>query len=115
MRLIISNRQGSAAYGMRRYHGSGIFSSIGRKLFSSGLKKAINIATEANLPQKIANIVVNGAQSAGEKLGKVAVKKIAAAVRRKRAGVPLQSPTVSKYSKTDIDRIINNGSGIILE
>ena len=114
MRLVIHNRQGSAAYGMRRYQGSGILSSIGRKLFSSGLKKAINIATKANLPQKIANIVVNGAQSAGEKLGKAAVKKIATTVRRKRVGEPVVASTI-KYPKVDIDRIINSGSGIIYQ
>ena len=90
MRLVIRNRYGSAAGGLRRYNGSGIFSSIGRKLFSSGLKKVINVATKANLPQKIANVVVNGAQSAGqkfgktvgEKLGKVAGEKVANTVKK---------------------------------
>ena len=48
MRLVVRNRYGSAAGGLRRYRGSGIFSSIGRKLFSSGLKKVINVATKAN-------------------------------------------------------------------
>ena len=76
MRLIIYTRQGTAASGLKRYRGEGIFSSIGRKLFSSGLKKVINVATKANLPQKIANAVVNGAQSTGEKLGKVAGEKL---------------------------------------
>ena len=46
MRLVVRNRYGSAAGGLRRYRGSGIFSSIGRKLFSSGLKKVINVATK---------------------------------------------------------------------
>ena len=76
MRLVIRNRYGSAAGGLQRYNDSGIFSSIGCKLFSSGLKKVINVATKANLPQKIANVVVNGAQSAGEKIGKTAGKKV---------------------------------------
>ena len=75
MRLVIRTRYGSAAGGLRRYNGSGIFSSIGRKLFSSGLKKVINVATKANLPQKIANVVVNGAQSAGQKFGKTVGQK----------------------------------------
>ena len=39
MKLVIQNRQGATASGLRRYRGEGIFSSIGRKLFSSGLKK----------------------------------------------------------------------------
>ena len=90
MRLVIRNRYGSAAGGLHRYNGSGMFSSIGRKLFSSGLKKVINVATKANLPQKIANVVVNGAQSAGqkfgktvgEKLGKVAGEKVANTVKK---------------------------------
>ena len=76
MRLVIRNRYGSAAGGLRRYNGSGIFSSIGRKLFSSGLKKVINVATKANLPQKIADFAVNGAQSAGQKIGKAAGQKV---------------------------------------
>ena len=76
MRLVIRNRYGSAAGGLRRYTGSGIFSSIGRKLFSSGLKKVINVASKANLPQKIADFAVNGAQSAGQKIGKTAGQKV---------------------------------------
>ena len=77
MRLVIRNRYGSAAGGLRRYNGSGIFSSIGRKLFSSGLKKVINVATKANLPQKLADAVVNGAQSVGQKIGKTVGQKAA--------------------------------------
>ena len=57
MSLVIRNRYGSAAGGLRRYNGSGIFGSIGRKLFSSALKKVINVASKANLPQKIADAV----------------------------------------------------------
>ena len=76
MRLVIHNRQGATASGLQRYRGEGIFSSIGRKLFSSGLKKVINVASKANLPQKIADVVVNGAKSGGEKLGTLAVEKL---------------------------------------
>ena len=61
MRLVIKTRYGSAAGGLRQYNGRGIFSSIGRKLFSAGLKKVINVATKANLPQKLADAVVNRA------------------------------------------------------
>ena len=77
MRLIIRSRLGSTAGGLQRYNGRGIFSSIGRKLFSSGLKKVINVAKEENLPQKIANAVVNGAQTTGEALAKAAGEKLA--------------------------------------
>ena len=127
MRLIIHTRQGAAASGLRRYRGEGIFSSIGRKLFSSGLKKAINVATKANLPQKIANAVVNGAQSAGVKLGKAAGEKLGKAAgeklgrikkNKKRSAPALleeeEVPQSIKHSKVDIDRLIN-GSGIIIE
>ena len=124
MRLVIHTRQGAAASGLRRYRGAGIFGSIGRKLFSSGLKKAINIATNANLPQKIANVVVNGAQSAGEKLGKtagekigkVASEKLTSRIKKRPAPALLEEevPQSIKYSKVDIDRLVN-GSGIIIE
>jgi hypothetical protein len=134
MRLVVRNRYGSAAGGLRRYKGSGIFSSIGRKLFSSGLKKVINVATKANLPQKIANVVVNGAQSAGqkfgktvgqkltklagEKLGKIAGEKVAKSVKEtlKRKFAPEQqliaAPT--KQAKIDVNHLID-GSGIFLD
>ena len=134
MRLVVRNRYGSAAGGLRRYRGSGIFSSIGRKLFSSGLKKVINVATKANLPQKIANVVVNGAQSAGqkfgktvgqkltkfagEKLGKIAGEKVAKSVIEtlKRQLAPEQQliapPT--KQAKIDVNHLID-GSGIFLD
>ena len=128
MRLIIRSRLGSTAGGLRRYNGSGIFSSIGRKLFSSGLKKVINVAREANLPQKIANAVVNGAQTtgealakaAGEKLAKVAAKnlgKVQLGVKRSSSPSSLLLKEVEippKHSKVDIERIIN-GSGIIIK
>ena len=41
MRLVIHS-QGAAHAGLRRFNGQGIFKSIGRKLFSFGLKKVIN-------------------------------------------------------------------------
>ena len=122
MRLVIHNRQGATASGLRRYRGEGIFSSIGRKLFSSGLKKVINVASKANLPQKIADVVVNGAKSGGEKLGTLAGKKLTQTIlektKRKRP-LPID-PSIeeesrnSKHPKLDIDRLIN-GSGIIIE
>ena len=135
MRLVIRNRYGSAAGGLRRYNGSGILSSIGRKLFSSGLKKVINVATKANLPQKIANVVVNGAQSAGEKIGKTAGKKVAKFAGEKlgkiggekvaksvkgtlkRQLAPEEQQLVApptKQAKIDVNHLID-GSGIFLD
>ena len=122
MKLVIQNRQGATASGLRRYRGEGIFRSIGRKLFSSGLKKVINVASKANLPQKIADVVVNGAKTGGEKLGTLAGEKLTQTIlekkKRKRPS-PIDTSSKektqnSKQSKLDIDRLIN-GSGIIIE
>ena len=125
MRLVIRNRRGSAAAGLHRYHGSGLFGSIGRKLFSSGLKKVINVATKANLPQKIANVVVNGAQSAGqkfgktvgEKLGKVAGEKVANSVKetiKRKLAPSTEGKQVEAAAKIDVNRLID-GSGIVFD
>ena len=123
MRLVIRTRLGAAASGLRRYRGEGIFSSIGRKLFSSGLKKVINVAAKANLPQKIANVVVNGAQSGGEKIGTLAGEKLTRVILKKTKKRKKTTPVIpqideatqsSKHPKLDIDRLIN-GSGIIIE
>jgi hypothetical protein len=95
MRLVIRNRYGSAAGGLRRYNGSGIFSSIGRKLFSSGLKKVINVASKANISQKVADAVVNGAKSVGQKLGKTVGQKVT-----KVAGDKIQSIVGDKFQST---------------
>ena len=136
MRLVIQNRRGSTAGGLRRYNGSGLFSSIGRKLFSSGLKKVINVATKANLPQKIANVVVNGAQSAGqkfgktvgqkltkfagEKLGKIAGEKVVKSVKetlKRKLSPPEEQQLVApptKQAKIDVNHLID-GSGIYLD
>ena len=122
MKLIIQNRQGATASGLKRYRSEGIFSSIGRKLFSSGLKKVITVASKANLPQKIADVVVNGAKTGGEKLGTLAGEKLTQTIlkkkKRKRPS-PIDTSSKektqsSKKSKLDIDRLIN-GSGIIIE
>ena len=78
-----------------RYNGSGIFSSNGRKLFSSGLKKVINVASKADLPQKIADVLVNGAKSAGQKIGKAAGQKVA-----KFAGEKLEKIAGDKVAKS---------------
>ena len=123
MRLVIHNRQGATTSGLRRYRGEGIFSSIGRKLFSSGLKKVITVASNVNLPQKIADVVVNGAKTGGEKLGTLAGEKLTQTILRKK-GKRKRSPPIdrslekesrnNKKKKLDIDRLIN-GSGIIIE
>ena len=140
MRLVIRNRYGSTAGGLRRYHGSGIFGSIGRKLFSSSLKKVINVASKANLPQKLADAVVNGAKSAGQKIGKAAGQKVGKFAsdkiqstinsNKERKSVKKQRPLAleeqqfvlppTKQAKIDVNHLIDNsidgfikGSGIL--
>ncbi len=83
MRLVIRNRRGAAAGGMGRYRGSGFFGSLARKLFSAGVKGVINVASKANLQQKLADAVVNGAKSAGQNLGKRAGVKLGSIARKK--------------------------------
>ena len=142
MRLVIKNRYGSTAGGLRRYNGSGIISSIGRKLFSSGLKKVINAASKANISQKVADAVVNGAKSVGQKLGKTAGQKaakvggnklrtlfdvkISKSFKKKRQLAPeeqqLLAPPTKQAKLGDINHLIDNsiggpikGSGIFLD
>ena len=118
---------------MGRYHGSGVFGSLACKLFSAGFKKVINVASKANLQQKLADVVVNGAKSAGQSLGKragtklgsIARKKIVNKIVRKRprpaaaaaaATHPRSSSSNDDAKRRRLDRFINHqGSGIILQ
>ena len=110
-------------------------------MFSSGLKKVINVASKANLQQKIADVVVNGAKSVGQKIGKTAGQKAAkfaddkvqsfvsgkfrSTIKKKRLLASeeqqlLAPPT--KQAKFDVNHLIDNsidgpikGSGIFLD
>ena len=129
MRLVIRSRRGAAAGGMGRYHGSGFFGSLARKLFSAGVKKVINVASKANLQQKLADVVVNGAKSAGQSLGKRAGVKLGSIARKKIGRTFAPPPPPSKRPKPAsrrrpaynakrrrLDSFINHrGSGIILQ
>ena len=140
MRLVIRNRPGAAAGGMGRYpRGSGILGSLARKLFSAGFRKVINVASKANLQQKLANAVVNGARSAGQSLGKRAGAKLGSVVRKKvvnkiipkkkkkkrlggraAAAAPKrrrqQQQQQDEAKRRRLDRFINHqGSGILLQ
>ena len=107
--LVIDSRAGSTAAGLNRYNGEGLFSSIGRKLFASGFKKVINAATRSKLPQKIANAVVNGAQSAGQKIGQSAGKKLrqstAKLIAKKRKKPSRQSSRGVKRSQSNVSTL----------
>ena len=111
MRLVINSR-GSAVAGLKRYNGEGIFSSIGRKLFLSGLRKVINTVEKKNHLQKIADTVVNGRRGSSQK------KAISQAGVKRKSSIP-QSQTLKKrkYSNSTTDKLVNRtaGSGIILD
>ena len=66
--LVIKSRGGKKRY---VYGGSGMFSSIAKKLFS----KAINSAAKRGLAQKVVNAVVNGATNATQKAAESVVKE----------------------------------------
>ena len=115
MRLVINSRGGYAVAGLKRYKGEGIYCSIGRKVFLSGLRKVINTMEKQSHSQKIADIVVNGRQETSKKEVK---KQKQAGVKRKSSTVPTttQISKAKKYSNSITDKLINtSGSGIILD
>ena len=66
----------TAAGNLGRYHhgsptasGSGLIGNLARKVFSSGFRRVINSAKQANIPQKITDLAVRGAATAREHLG----------------------------------------------
>ena len=113
MRLVINSR-GSAVAGLKRYNGEGIFSSIGRKLFLSGLRKVIKAVEKENHSQKIADVVVNGRR---DNTKKKVVGVPQAGVKRKSSLSHPQLSKARKYSNSTTDKLINSsgGSGIILD
>ena len=60
MRLVIDSRGSSAAAGLNRYNGRGIYSTIGRKVLLSGLWNVTNTVEKGNHSQSIVDAVVNG-------------------------------------------------------
>ncbi len=71
--IVIKSRGGYKRY---QYGGSGIFSNIGRELFS----KAINTAAKHGIAKKVANAVVNGATNATQKAAEAVVKETYSAI-----------------------------------
>ena len=114
MRLVIHS-QGAADAGLRRFNGRGIFCTIGRKLSSFEFKKAINAGERKKYPQKLIDTVVNGhPKKSSEKTIKIK------GVKRKLppplpAVISSPSTKVRKYSAHTADRLINSGSGIVLD
>ena len=113
MRLVINSR-GSTVAGLKRYNGEGIFSSIGRKLFLSGLRKVIKAVEKENHSQKIADVVVNGRR---DNTKKKVVGVPQAGLKRKSSLSQPQLFKARKYSNSTTDKLINSsaGSGIILD
>ena len=113
MRLVIHS-QGAAEAGFRRYDGRGIFSSIGRKLFSFGLKKVINAVEKDNHHHTNADAIVNGSRPIKKKKEKI-VKLQGKKVKRKLTPPTLPSSKVRKYSENTTNQLSNSGSGIVLD
>ena len=119
--LVIKPRGGAG--GMRRYAaGSGIFDSISRKMFASGLKKAISTGAKFVIAQKVADAVVKGATSTVQKATESAVNEAINSVKPyvKKLVVGQKRPPISietvqnKIPKIDINSLID-GSGIVFD
>ena len=116
MRLVFPSR--GAAAGLRRYKGEGIYSSIGRKVLLSGLRKVINTLEKESSSQKVADIVVNGRREDSRSIKKKVVNTPQAGVKRKSTLVSSkpQPAKAKKYSNSTTERIINRiGPGILLD
>lgn len=136
--MLVIHRRGSRG-GMGRYYhdGSGMLSELGRKLFSSGIKKAISSGTSSAIAHKVADAVVNGATSTTTKkvadaivkeavsaAGKASanavnsvIDSVAKKVRnKKRSSHYSEEPPLSfKKNKIDIDSLFDVGSGIVYD
>ena len=116
-----------------QYGGSGIFDAIGRKMFSSGLKKAISRGAQSVLGQKVADAVVKGALTATEKAAhatlneaintltpyvKESLQKVITGKKRpvEKTENPNSTPptNTAKIAKLDINSLID-GSGIVFD
>ena len=128
--MLIIHRDGSCAGGMKRYHGSGMFDAIGRKLFSSGIK-AITSTTSKAIAHKVADAAVNRAVSTSKILGDAVIKGASSAaqnaasnavnfaidsvierVRKPPPPDPVVVPPLKR--KKYIDSLVN-GSGIVFD
>ena len=120
--LIVKPRSGKTKY---QYGGCGIFDSISRKLFSTGMKKAISTAAQSAITHKVANAVVNGATTAAEKAINNAVTDTVNYIKpriigKKRTAEETKSITDSQQQPQDLkkQKLINsliNGSGIVYD
>ena len=77
--LVVKNRGVMRRY---RYGGSGILDSVMQKIFSGGVKSAINKGVNSVVAQKVVNAVVNGATSTAKKTANAALNGATAASQR---------------------------------
>ena len=98
--MLVIHRGGSGCRGGgmgRYYHGSGMFGEIGRKLFSSGIGKAINSGASSAIAHKVADAVVNGATSTSKKVADAIIKEAVSAAGKASANAV----------NTAIDSVVN--------
>ena len=97
--MLVIHRRGSSLGGMGRYYrGSGMFDTIARKLFSSGIQKVISNGTSSAIAHKVADAVVNGATS-------TTVKKVADAIVKEATSAAGKAS--ASAVKTAIDSVVN--------
>ena len=97
---------------LQRYNGYGMFNSIGRKMFSNGVKAATNKAARSVIVQKVANAIVNGATTATHKAANAISSGTNSLINQKIAEAVVNGATsaaekAAEYAgKEAIDRII---------
>ena len=125
MMRVIRSRE-SCDSGLGRYSRSGMYDAVDRKLFSSGVKRAISSGVNSAIAHKVADVVVNGktvakgTTSAGKKAvesvvnnAKYSTKKWI--VGKKRSIQSLADPIIlPQKGKLNIDSLID-GSSIVLD
>ena len=115
MMLVIRPRGGgSCDSGLGRYSGWGMLDAVGRRLFSSGFKRAISSGVNSALAHKVVDAVVNGATSTSQKVGKAvesvvnnaidSTKKLIVGKKRSSIADPIIVP---QKIKLDIDSLID--------
>ena len=141
--MLVIHRSGTCSGGMGRYYcGSGMVDTIGRKMFSSGVKKAVSSGASSAIAHKVTDAVVNGVISASKTAANAIVKGVASAagkaafdslakkVKQKRSQPTSSTPpypllladqpgivvasSPSKRKKRNIDSLID-GSGIVYD
>ena len=128
--MLVIHRSGGGSGMGRYYHGSGMIEEIGRKLFSSGLKKVISSGTTSAIAHKVVDAVVNGAASeTSKKVANAIAKEVVSAAGKASANAIFDSIANKKkkrsadaYSVVPLKRkkIINidsliDGSGIVYD